>query len=110
GAGLIQGACHGRGDILAHGRAGRASRGERLFGFKAHFRGPADDAVELFFGDRMYAGVSAVEDGATNVCGLAPESTLAAHGFTIDRLIESWTALERRVRPLERTMDWLVTG
>ena len=36
-------------DIAATGRAGRAVRGNRLFGFKTHFTGPVDDAVELFF-------------------------------------------------------------
>ena len=35
--------------VLAHGRWAPARTGERLFGFKAHFQGPVDEAVELFF-------------------------------------------------------------
>jgi hypothetical protein len=97
-------------DILACGRKAAAQKGSRLFGFKAHFTGPTDDAVELFFDSRAYAGVSSIEGGITNVCGLAPESLLVSHGFEIDRLIESWTRLRARLGPLSRSMDWLITG
>jgi flavin-dependent dehydrogenase len=110
GAELNQETLHDEATIVAHGRRSSAPKGRRLFGFKAHFTGPADDAVELFFGPGSYAGVSAVENGATNVCGLAPESALAEHGFDIDRLIRSWAPLARRIEPLSRSMDWLVTG
>ena len=81
-----------------------------MFGFKAHFTGPADDVVELFFFRHAYAGVSAVEGGATNVCGLARESLLAAHGFDIDAVVRNWAPLRDRLRPLARSMDWLVTA
>ena len=96
--------------ILAYGRMSVATEENRLFGFKAHFTGPAENAVELFVGRDAYAGVSPIEDGATNVCGLAPESVLAAHGFDIDSWIGAWPALEDRLRPLSRSMDWLITG
>jgi len=96
--------------ILAYGRMAVATGENRLFGFKAHFTGPAENAVELFVGRDAYAGVSLIEDGATNVCGLAPESQLWAHGFDIDSWIGAWPALHDRLRPLTRSMDWLITG
>jgi flavin-dependent dehydrogenase len=96
--------------IVAHGRKLSAGKGRRLFGFKAHFRGPVNDAVELFFAGGGYAGVSAVENGGTNVCGLAPESTLRACGFRIDDFLAGWPRLRERTAPLTRAMEWLVTG
>jgi len=63
--------------IVACGRTQKPTRRDRLFGFKAHFDGPSDDAVELFFGLSGYIGVNPVEEGVTNVCGIAPESVLA---------------------------------
>jgi hypothetical protein len=82
----------------------------RVFGFKAHFEGPLDDTVQLFFFRRCYVGISAVEDGHTNVCGLAPESVLRAYDFDIDELLLSSDALRERIRPLSRIMKWLNTG
>lgn len=103
-----------RGDspcVIAHGRrAAGCEKGRRLFGFKAHFEGPPDDAVELFFFDGCYTGVTAVEEGRTNVCGLAPEHVLAAHGFDYDAIVDGLPALSARLRPLGRAMDWLSTG
>ena len=96
--------------ILAHGRMAVANEENRLFGFKAHFTGPAQDAVDLFLMRNAYAGVSAVENGETNVCGLAPESVLSAHGFDIDSFLPDWSALRDRLKPLTRSMDWLMTG
>jgi flavin-dependent dehydrogenase len=93
-----------RGDILAGGRCAGSPARPRLFGFKAHFAGPADDALDLFFGRGFYAGVCAVERGRVNVCGLAPESLLRRHGFDPDSLVRDWT------KGLARTMDWLFTG
>jgi hypothetical protein len=112
GAELIHEPFHADGatTILAHGRKATARKGNRLFGFKAHFTGPSNDVVELFFQSRGYAGVSAIESGATNVCGLAPESSLAGHGFEIDRFISQWDALRSRLSPLSRNTEWLITG
>jgi hypothetical protein len=101
---------NGEATILAHGRRSAAPKGVRLFGFKAHFTGPAGDAVDLFFRSKAYAGISAIENGAVNVCGLAPESALAGCRFDIDRFLRGWPELQERLAPLSRRMDWLVTG
>lgn len=92
------------GDVIAAGRNSGSPARPRLFGFKAHFTGPADDALDLFFGGGFYAGVCAVERGRVNVCGLAPENLLRRHGFHPDSLVRDWT------KGLTRTMDWLFTG
>ena len=94
--------------VVAHGRQTPAPRGERLFGFKAHFRGPADDTVEMFFSAGCYAGVSPVEGGSVNVCGLAPETLLRPRGFRPEALFGD--ALRARLQGLEPLFDWLVTG
>jgi flavin-dependent dehydrogenase len=96
--------------ILAHGRLTTGRRGSRLFGFKAHFRGPVSDAVELFFPSGGYAGVCCVEDGITNVCGIASERLLRKINFDFDELLRRWPLLAERIRPLERCWDWLSTG
>src|SRR5574340_690269 len=96
--------------ILASGRQSIAPAGGRIFGFKAHFSGPVDDAVALHFFEDCYVGVSAVEGGATNVCGLAPERILRSVGFQPDDLMPRCAPLAERLRLLSRTMDWLITG
>jgi flavin-dependent dehydrogenase len=96
---------------VATGRSASAPKGNRLFGFKAHFRGPVNDAVEMFFlNGRAYVGVSPVEDGFTNVCGLAEEHVLAAYNFEIDEYLRRHRPLRERLEPLERVWDWLTTG
>lgn len=82
----------------------------RIFGFKAHFHGPADDAVELFFFGRCYVGVNAIENGRTNVCGLAPENFLREYQFDYDRVVHQCPALAARLAPLTRSTKWLSTG
>jgi flavin-dependent dehydrogenase len=96
--------------ILACGRTPASDQRDRLFGFKTHFEGPADDAVELFFATSGYVGVSGIEDGLTNVCGIAPESLLRRYGFDFDEIVLRSPALAERLRPLQRRMRWLVTG
>lgn len=101
--------------ILASGRNGTAppsckDRGRRLFGFKAHFEGPAHDAVELFFFNGCYIGVNPVEGGRTNVCGLAPEAFLRLHDFDYDQVIRQSAPLAARLEPLTRCMKWISTG
>jgi flavin-dependent dehydrogenase len=104
--------------IVATGRNAKAGctsikplrRGNRLFGFKAHFEGPTDDAVDLFFFDRCYVGVTAIEGGKTNVCGLAPESFLSTFGFEYDSIPLHCRALADRLKPLRRVMPWISTG
>jgi menaquinone-9 beta-reductase len=96
--------------VLATGRKGNASPPNRLFGFKAHFEGPMDDTIELFFGRQGYVGVSPVENGWTNVCGIAPETTLRRHGFDVDECLAASDPLAERLRPLRRRMQWLMAG
>jgi hypothetical protein len=97
-------------EVLAIGRKSIAARGQRLFGFKAHFEGPVNDAVELFFFRGCYIGVSAIENGITNICGIASEETLRACEFHMDDFLASWPPLANRVRPLSRMTRWLTVG
>jgi hypothetical protein len=96
--------------VCAHGRQTASVAGNRLFGFKAHFEGPADDALELFFFNGCYVGINAVEGGFTNVCGLAPEGMLKRLNFDVDQLLSESAPLSDRVRPLRRSWEWLKTG
>lgn len=96
--------------VLAAGRPGHAPAGNRLFGFKAHYRGAIDDTVALFFFEGCYIGVSAVEDGQVNVCGLAPERLLRNCAFDPARLLARSEALQSRLHGLEQAFDWLTTG
>jgi hypothetical protein len=97
-------------DVITTGRRAIARRGGRLFGFKAHFTGPVHDAVELYFAGRMYVGLNCVEDGFTNVCGLAAEEDLRRWGFDVDTLIRRDPAIRNRLAPLTRSWDWIFTG
>ena len=96
--------------IVATGRRAAQPRGQRLFGFKAHFAGPVNDAVELYFFGGGYVGVNPVEGGRTNVCGLLPESVLAPLNFEIDAAVSQFTPLQERLAPLQRQFDWLRVG
>ena len=96
--------------IVASGRKPSVRRGDRLFGFKAHFEGACDDAVELFFDEYGYAGVSGIEDGLTNVCGIAPESALRKYGFDFDEFLRRNRLLAERLSPLARKMPWIAAG
>ncbi len=96
--------------ITAHGRQNMSGRGRRLFGFKAHFEGPVNDAVELYFFSGCYVGINPVEGRITNVCGLGPENTLSTHAFDFDSLVHSFPQLSERLRPLRRSMRWLAAG
>jgi flavin-dependent dehydrogenase len=96
--------------ILAHGRQIASVAGNRLFGFKAHYDGPADDQLDLFFFNGAYIGINSVEGGRTNVCGLAPESKLKALNFEVDALLNGVPAIADRIRPLTRSWEWLKTG
>jgi flavin-dependent dehydrogenase len=98
--------------VVAHGRAAPRRPGSRLFGFKAHFAAPDprafEEAVELYFFAGGYAGLSPVEHGTVNVCGLAPEESLRGAGFRPEGLLPA--ALLARLAALERRFDWLLTG
>lgn len=96
--------------IVACGRKPSTALGERLFGFKAHFEGPSDDAVELFFDACGYVGVSGIEDHQTNVCGIARESVLRKYGFEFDEVVRRSLPLAERLAPLRRRMRWIVVA
>jgi len=96
--------------VIACGRRDRAPRGRRLFGFKAHFAGPVDDSMDLYFFDGGYCGVTVVEKGATNVCGIASEDILKHAGYQFEDLLHRFAPLADRIGPLRRATDWLVTG
>lgn len=97
--------------IVATGRHSRQPKGERLFGFKAHFTGASSERVELyFFGEGSYLGVSPVEGGRVNVCGIAPEGLLARYGFEVDAMLGAYPVLAERLRPLHREWEWLHVG
>lgn len=98
------------GAVLANGRGAGPRAGSRLFGFKAHFRGPAADAVELYFTEFGYVGINPIENGLTNVCGIAPEGRLRECGFDPDEFMGRSPLLAERLRPLTRTLKWLTTG
>ncbi len=96
--------------IVAHGRKPLSQKGQRLFGFKAHFAGPTNDDVELHFNSFGYTGVNPIEDGLTNVCGVAREEDLKDTAFDIDRWISNQPKLAARLQGRVRQMDWLFTG
>lgn len=99
--------------VIATGRKSAAPKGHRLFGFKAHFCGPASDIMELhFLGGGAYVGVNAIEEGRTNVCGVAPENALAAASFRIDDYLNRMASrtLRARLRGLNREWEWLRVG
>ncbi len=97
--------------VIAHGRNTTATqKGARLFGFKAHFSGPVDDAIELFFFDGCYVGVNTIENNRTNVCGLGPEDHLRRFNFDYDAIVRKSPALADRLAPLTREMKWISTG
>jgi flavin-dependent dehydrogenase len=96
--------------VLASGRRHQAPRGQRLFGFKSHFVAPVSDSIELFFFQGAYVGVNCVEDGITNVCGVAPESLLRKHDFCPDALLQEFPPLRERLSGAARLMDWLRAG
>src|SRR5215467_1614190 len=101
--------------VVASGRNNALRRNalpgtDRLFGFKAHFRGGLDDAVELFFDKYGYVGVSGIEDQLTNVCGIAQESVLRKYRFDFDALVRRSPSIADRLDPLRRTLRWVVVG
>jgi flavin-dependent dehydrogenase len=74
-------------------------RTHRNFGFKRHYRGtPSSDVIELYAFRRGYLGVSNVEGGLTNVCGLVHASRLAQHKGR-------WDAFVARIREEEPQLE-----
>lgn len=60
-------------------RAFVRDRSHRNFGFKRHYRGPHSGTIDLYSFRRGYLGVSPIENGETNICGLVHASRLRAH-------------------------------
>jgi flavin-dependent dehydrogenase len=81
-------------------------RTHRNFGFKRHYRRkPSDDGgaaassiIELYAFRRGYLGVSSVEGGVTNVCGLVHASRLEQHKGR-------WDAFVARIREEEPQLE-----
>lgn len=98
--------------VLAHGRRSTQTedKGNRIFGFKAHFEGPANSAVELYFFAGGYVGVNAIENGLVNVCGLASEALLRSVDFDPQRLFARHPALQQRTASFRPLMKWLQVG
>lgn len=82
----------GRLDVQLQRRFTRQRR-KRHFGFKRHYESlPADDGmIRLYSFDRGYLGVSPVETGRTNVCGLVHDSRLRG-------LRSGWPSLVETIR------------
>lgn len=95
-----------------HGAAlrGSVSQGQRYFGFKAHFQGDPHTPLTLYFARSTYVGVNQVEGGVTNVCGIAPESDLAAVRFRVDDFLATLPGFPALLEPLRRSMNWITTG
>jgi menaquinone-9 beta-reductase len=86
-------------------RAFVRDRAHRNFGFKRHYRAAggqsssgSEDVIELYAFRRGYLGVSSVEGGLTNVCGLVHASRLAQHKGR-------WDAFVARIREEEPPLD-----
>lgn len=69
------------GVVRASGRQIEKLPGAHVVGLKLHARGLEMAAeLEMHFGDRAYVGVTRVENGRTNICGLFRVGTLAGAG------------------------------
>lgn len=96
-------------DIVATGRM-PAWPAARLYGFKAHYSGPASDSIGLYVFGEGYVGVVSVEGGMTNVCGIAPQDVLRRYHGEFDDLVNSYAPLAERLAPLTRAWKWMGTG
>ena len=67
----------------------------RNFGFKRHYRGPQTDTIDLYSFHRGYLGVSPIESGETNICGLVHESRVKGH----------WEQFVETIRSEEPALD-----
>lgn len=77
-------------------------RSRRHFGFKRHYRAlaPHRSSVDLYSFRSGYLGVSAVEAGVTNICGLV-------HARRLKGLKGGWDAFVQRIRGEERHLNQL---
>ena len=83
------------------GRAFVRDHTHRHFGFKRHYR-PTENSerqtIELYSFRRGYLGVSAIENGETNICGLVHADRLAGHKGR-------WEAFVDEIRHEEPRLD-----
>jgi len=126
-----------RGDVAARvvvgawGRWGRfdqqlqrafvRDRSHRHFGFKRHYRAGGGwrvagggGAIELYSFDRGYLGVSEIENGQTNICGLVHASRLAGHKGRwesfVDEIRRQEPKLERMYSRYEPVQDGFLSS
>jgi flavin-dependent dehydrogenase len=85
--------------------AGRSRKGPFWVGLKVHVRNiKLVNDFEVHLGDRAYVGLSSVETGAVNVCGIFSQRSPAARGpGLLDSYLEAsgLGALARRLRAAE---------
>jgi flavin-dependent dehydrogenase len=80
------------------GRRFVRDRSHRHFGFKRHYRATTNtDVIELYSFRGGYLGVSPIEDGLTNICGLVHASRLAGHKGRWDSFVEMIRGDEKRL-------------
>ena len=95
--------------ILADGgaTAGRWRTGD--LGVKAHFRGDAGDAIELWGLGGCYAGLSSVEGGRWCVAMSLPAARVRERGLTraAEEAIRTSPQLVDRLAGRERVLDWM---
>jgi flavin-dependent dehydrogenase len=83
------------------GRAFVRDRSHRNFGFKRHYRKPdgvSVGTIELYSFKRGYLGVSDVEGGITNICGLV-------HADRLQGLKGRWDAFIETIRAEEQPLE-----
>ena len=72
------------------GRRFMRDRSHRSFGFKRHYRATQNDSViDLYSFRGGYLGVSPIEDGRTNICGLVHASRLVGLKGRWDAFVET---------------------
>jgi flavin-dependent dehydrogenase len=80
------------------GRRFIRDRSHRNFGFKRHYTPAANDLViELYSFHGGYLGVSPIEGGLMNICGLVHASRLAGHKGRWDSFVETIRSEERQL-------------
>ena len=85
------------------GRRFVRDRTHRHFGFKRHYRGTSDtsaSSIDLYSFADGYLGVSAIEGGVTNICGLVHADRLAGHKGRWEAFVDGIRAEEPQLERL----------
>jgi menaquinone-9 beta-reductase len=82
------------------GRGFVRDQSHRNFGFKRHYRGSASSTIDLYSFRGGYLGVSPIENGLTNICGLV-------HASRLTGLKGRWDAFIDTIRSEEPELDAL---